>query len=118
MRYRTAIFNYLKRIDPEEFTKIPFEEFCRDCFYHPAGDEKRLRQYGYMIFKKYFESYDIEWSDNIVPEQLPSKHLYWLTTECKQLYYIGRDKIVFFDKNDAIIFKLCDGDMDTIEKVT
>lgn len=118
LSYRKAIYNYLLRIDPDSFNEIPFEEFCRDCFYHPTGDEKRLRQYGCSLLRNYFPSYYVEWQENIVPEQLPSKHLYWLTKYCKQAYYIGRDKIIFFDEDDALIFKLCDSDMDIVKEVT
>ena len=49
---------------------------------------------------------------------MPSKHYVFLTRYCKAPYYIGMKSIVFFDEDEALIFKLCDGDIDNVKTVT
>jgi len=113
-RYRQALYNDLTNRCHDNFTNVPFDEFCLDFFYYPVGDQKRLRNYGNKILKKIYPIYEVKWSERIAPAQIPVKHIIWLSNKCTQLYYVGINSITLYDKDEAIMFKMCDADLEII----
>lgn len=97
--------------------QLTYDEWIKNVFWFPTGDGMRLKFEGCKLLKKYFPHHIVE---SIAGDDKPrtSKHLIFLARFCRQPYYIyGSEHIVFFDEEEAFIFKLCDGDIDNVEEV-
>ena len=69
--------------------------------------------------EKFLPIYDVEIMDeDHNREIMPSKHFVFLMHYCKAPYYIRKNGIIFLDEDEALIFKLCDGDIDNVKTVT
>lgn len=98
-------------------SSLTYDEWVKDVFWFPVGEEMRLKFDGFKLLKKHFPCHII---DQVAREEKPikSKHLIFLARFCRQPYYIyGSDHIAFFDEEEAFIFKLCDGDIDNVEQI-
>lgn len=96
---------------------LDYDEWIKNVFWFPTGDGMRITFEGYQILSKHFPHYNIE-SDATAEKPRTAKHFIFLARFCRQPYYIyGSDYIVFFDEEEAFIFKLCDGDIDNVEEV-
>lgn len=113
-KYRATLYNMMVRRYPDEMVMITYEDFCRDYFFAPGGDTLRLRGPGLDFFKKYFDSYEVSWHKEMKINQIPTKHVSWLASHCKSLYYIGTKHIVLFDQEEAFLFQLLDADIDDV----
>lgn len=114
---RNDIYSALKEDYPNEYMST-YKEFCAAVFFHPGGKALRLRFSGLDTLSKHYPHYDVEILDTTQNRKnMPSKHYVFLTRYCKAPYYIGMNTIVFFDEDEALIFKLCDGDIDNVETV-
>lgn len=116
-RYRKAVYNDLTSHHAELINNVNFKKFSCDYFYHPVGDEKRLRQYGYLALRKIYPCYEIVWPKKQSPLKIPTKYLLWLSDNCTQLYFVGIKKIILFDQDEAILFKMCDADLEIITDI-
>lgn len=116
MSYRKQIYNNILKTHHDKIENISFEEFCRDVFYYPIGNQKRLRHYGYRLLKTIYTSYEVSWGKAQLPSDISSKHVLWLARNCKHLYYVGSNSIVLFDKDEAILFKMCDANLEIISE--
>lgn len=127
---RDSIFFHIKGIplptNPAYKTTTELKEyqkFCSKIFFHPGGKALRLRSDGLDFLKSYYPHYIVEISDGINvatgsnTKGMPSKHYVFLTRFCRKPYYIGSKRIVFFDEEEAFLFKLCDGDIDNVKAV-
>ena len=115
---RIDIYNELTEKHPRDYQST-YKEFCAIVFFHPGGKALRLRSNGLDILSKHYPHYDVEILDETRNRKnMPSKHYVFLTRYCKAPYYIGMNEITFFDEDEALIFKLCDGDIDNVETVT
>ena len=112
---RKRIYNKLV----EKGLTINFKDFGPFAYWHPAGDGNRLRLEGLKLFKKYqFPYYTVEVLDGLDKKELPSKHYIFLARYCKNPYYIGTDKIIFLDEEEAFVFKMCDGNIDNVKDIS
>ncbi len=117
---RKEIYDDLKIRDDEEFKDINFNDFCRMMFWHPGTttSAKRLKSSGLTILKQYYPHFNVEVLDKKPKAEIPAKHYVFLAKYCKKPYYIGTNKIIFFDQEEAFIFKMCDGDIDNVKEVS
>ena len=96
-----------------------YKKFCANVFFHPGGKSLRLNYDGVKILNKCFASFKVDILDQTRSrERMPSKHFVFLTRYCKAPYYIGRQYITFFDEEEALVFKLCDGDIENVTSVS
>ena len=114
--YRDQLYRLMERIHPNAVMNMEYNDFCRDFFFCPGGDTKRLRYPGLKFFEVHFDCHEVSWPEKKKPEELSSKHLTWLAKHCKSVYYIGSDKIVLFDSEEALLFQLLDADIDDVAK--
>lgn len=112
--YRKKLYDLMVRIHPNEMALIEYNDFCRDNFFCPGGDTRRLRHYGLKFFSQFFDTYDVSWESEKVVDQISAKHLSWLVNHCKSLYYVGSKKIVLFDADEAFLFQLLDANIDDV----
>lgn len=115
---RKSIFNDLLNkgylTNTSEYT---YSQFCRDYFFHPVNESKRLNRNGLTFFRKFYPCYEVDVLEKIEKSQIPTKHYLFLARFCRKPYYIGTNKIVFFDEEEAFLFKMCDGDIDNVSKI-
>ena len=125
---RANIFQDIKERSPNKLEldkkgEHSFSKFCSKIFFHPGGSALRINNNGLEFLKTYYPHYIIEVNDNINSvaghntKGMPSKHYVFLTRFCRKPYYIGSKKIVFFDEEEAFLFKLCDGDIENVKAV-
>lgn len=114
--YRKTLFNLLNRLYPADMANENYSDFCRDYFFCASGDTLRLRHVGLRFFENYFDCYQVSWPEEIDLDKIPAKHLIWLATHCKSLYYIGTKQIFLFDQEEAFLFQLLDADLDDVAK--
>lgn len=112
---RREYYTQIKDQNPNLLKNLNFSEFCRELYYHPVGEHKRLKQRGFMIFKSTYPHYVVKIIDGPDKSLMPSKHFIFLARYCKSPYYIGSDQIVFFDEQEAFVFKMCDGNIDNVK---
>lgn len=117
---RKEIYDDLKIRDNEEFNDINFNDFCRMTFWHPGTitNAKRLKSSGLTILKQYYPHFVVDVFDKKPKAEIPAKHYVFLAKFCKKPYYIGTNRIIFFDQEEAFIFKMCDGDVDNVKEVS
>jgi len=95
--------------------KLTYQEWCREVFFHPIGDYMRLNRFGLELFKSHLTHHIV---DSVTDTGVrASKHYIFLSRFCRQPYYIAPSIIVFFDEEEAFLFKLCDGDVDNVAEV-
>lgn len=98
---------------------LSYQEFCAMIFFQPGGTTLRLKSYGWEILSNHYPSHIVHIVDKSrTRDKMPSKHYVFLTRYCKAPYYIGLTAISFFDEEEAMVFKLCDGDIDNVKKIT
>ena len=115
---RKSIYRDLKRKWPNEHMSV-YKEFCRAVFFHPVGSTLRLRHSGFKTLSAYYPHYMVEIMDkDQTRANMPSKHYVFLGRQCKAPYYIGMHEIIFFDEDEAFIFKMCDGDIDNVKTIS
>lgn len=95
-----------------------YKTFSASFFFFPAGDKLRLNYEGLEFLKKIFEPFEVEVVDQKSKRQIPSKHYVFLAKFCRKPYYIGNRRIVFFDDEEAFLFKMCDGDIDNVQEIS
>lgn len=115
---RQDFYDDIKRQRPNLLRNLTFPEFCREAYYHPVGDYKRLKQKGYILFKKIYPYFVVDVLEGLDKHIMPSKHYLFLARYCKKPYYISQDKIIFFDEQEAFIFKMCDGNIDNVKEIS
>jgi len=103
---------YYNEFNPQK----TYNEWVTDIFVSPIGNSLRLNYYGFLQFKKKYKYYIVNSPSN-KDNPRKSKHILFLTNYCKFPYYIGNNNIMFFDKEEALVFRLCDGDIDNVQKV-
>lgn len=106
-----------KEVYDQTKSKIPFDEFCREYFWHPAGDALRINQIGLQYFRMYIPCHQVDVIKKLDKSKMAGKHFIFLARFCRRPYYIGTNKIFFFDDEEAFLFKLCDGDIDNVKEV-
>lgn len=98
-----------------------YKIFCSNLFFHPGGEALRLCNDGVKFLEKYHTSHTIDiiefQKSGTNTSNMPSKHFVFLSRFCRKPYYIGMKKIIFFDEEEAFLFKLCDGDIDNVKTV-
>lgn len=114
MTKRQLIYNYILSSDK---TIGDYSNFCMDMFFYPVGDHMRLKKHGCLILEKHFTAHIVNVDSGLDGQQTASKHFIFLARFCRMPYYIGTNRIVFFDEQEAMLFKLCDGDIDNVSKV-
>ena len=101
--------------------QLSYNEWARYIFFYPTGDGLRLSIVGQTIMSIHYPSYTVDSKSEFdsVPgrEVRKSKHYIFLARFCRKPYYISRDQIIFFDEEEAFLFKLCDGDIDNVQEV-
>lgn len=119
MTERQELYDYITEKYPKHITpKIDtFEKFCLYVFWWPNGDFVRITWKGVLVLKKAYTCHEVS-SINTGEHSSPSKHFLFLSKFCRKPYYIGKDKIIFFDEEEALLFKLCDGDVDNVQQVS
>ena len=112
MNTRKDIYSQLK-------TQLTFEDFCKSVFWHPVGDHKRLSHDGFIFLKSRLrdQCHEVDVFKKLDKSTMPGKHFIFLARFCRKPYYIGTNKIFFFDEEEAFLFKLCDGDIDNVKEV-
>jgi hypothetical protein len=95
-----------------------YNTFSSKFFFFPAGDKLRLNYEGLEFMKKIFKPFEVEVIDQKSKRQIPSKHYVYLAKFCRKPYYIGNHRIVFFDDEEAFLFKMCDGDVDVVQEIS
>lgn len=114
---RKNIYETLKEAWPNEYMST-YKEFCAAVFFHPGGKTVRLRKDGVKTLEISYTSHIVEVLDRTkTKKNMPSKHFVFLTRYCKGPYYIATHEIIFFDEDEAFIFKMCDGDIDNVKEV-
>jgi hypothetical protein len=108
-KYYQMFIDHPKANDYHEFHE--FGLWCRTVWFYPTGDQIRLNWFGVGLFSEMLPSYEV-W---IPEDRRKSKHYLFLNRYCKEPYYIEPGKAVFFNENEAMVFKLCDGDLDNLE---
>ena len=98
-------------------TKMKFDSFCKEFFWHPVGDALRLSNTGLTYLKECIPYFEVEVLDKNNIKSMPGKHFIYLARFCRKPYYIGVREIVFFDEEEAFIFKLCDGDIENVREI-
>ena len=115
---RQQIFDDVRKKSPS-YDKMSFKEFCASIFFHPGGKALRLRANGIAILKDFFPTFDVDIMDKEQSKKnMPSKHFVFLMKYCKAPYYIRNNGVIFLDEEEALIFKLCDGDIANVKNVT
>ncbi len=107
-----------KEIYEESKSKLSFEDFCHLYFFHPVGDALRLNHEGFKALKLRLPCYEVDVIEKLDKRKMPGKHFIFLARFCRRPYYIGKNKITFFDEEEAFIFKLCDGDIENVKEVS
>ena len=115
---RDAVYEDIKKQDPESLKDFTFKEFCHAAYFHPVGSAKRLKNHGYMFLRKYYPCHEVEVPITEKRKNIPAKHYLFLARFCRKPYYIGKKKIIFFDEEEGFLFKLCDGDIDNVKTVS
>lgn len=93
---------------------VTYEFWSPVVFFHPMGDGLRLSNHGAKVLAKLDTAYEI---DSVEERERPAKHYLFLARFCRKPYFIGKSKIIFFDEEEAFLFKLCDGDIDNVQEV-
>ena len=70
------------------------------------------------MLRKHYKHHIVEVLAGSDKREIPAKNYIFLARYCKAPYYIGTDKLVFFDEDEAFLFKLCDGDIENVDQVT
>lgn len=114
---RKSIYDDAKKLWEDEEAP-PYKKFCADFFFHPGGKALRLRSIGVKLLSSCYTPHIVEIMDKKQSrKKMPAKHFVFLTRYCKGPYYIGTHEIVFFEEDEAFIFKMCDGDIDNVKTV-
>jgi len=92
------------------------DEWMRNVFFHPIGDGLRLSNNGLKLFKTHFPYHTVESKPG--PEHRTSGHYIFLARFCRKPYHIALDTIIFFDEEEAFLFKMCDGDVDNVKEIS
>lgn len=115
---RKQIFDeFLSSMNDLSRTNISFHEFCSTYFFHPSSDAIRLNFYGSNILSMSLKCYKVDVVGQKKSE-IPFKHYHYLAKFCRKPYYIGENYIMFFDEEEAFLFKLCDGSIDNVKEVS
>lgn len=116
---RKEIYDELKMKD-STIVGMNLNDFCRITFWHPGTitNAKRLKSSGLTILKQYYPHFVVDVFDKKPKVDIPAKHYVFLAKFCKKPYYIGTNRIIFFDQEEAFIFKMCDGDVDNVKEVS
>lgn len=125
---RLDVFQDICRRDPDKLDldqngNPSFYTFCVNTFFHPGGTALRLKNEGLAFLKNYYPHHIIEFDPKInkpvisSTKYMPSKHYVFLTQFCRKPYYIGSKMIIFFDEEEAFLFKLCDGDINNVKAI-
>ena len=115
---RKNIYETLKEAWPNEHMST-YKEFCAGVFFQPGGKTLRLRSDGVKTLATCYTPHIVEVMDKTkTKKNMPSKHFVFLTRYCKGPYYIATHEIIFFDEDEAFIFKMCDGDIDNVKSVS
>ena len=94
---------------------VTYEFWKPVIFFHPMGDGLRLSHQGVKALTKLDTAHVV---DSVSADrERPSKHYIFLARFCRKPYFIGKSKIIFFDEEEAFLFKLCDGDIDNVQEV-
>lgn len=115
---RKSIYKTLKEAWPNEHMST-YKEFCAGVFFHPGGKALRIRYDGVKTLSECYTQHVVDILDETqTKKHMVAKHFVFLTRYCNGPYYIGKNKIIFFDEDEAFIFKLCGGDIDNVKKVS
>lgn len=101
-------------------SSMEFKQFCGLYFFHPVGDALRLNHDGLLMLRNYMPEFIVDVLNPKNPGKnltLPGKHFIYLARFCRKPYYIGANEIIFFDEEEAFIFKLCDGDIENVKEI-
>ncbi len=98
--------------------QMSFEKFCKKNFWHPVGKALRLSDAGMKYLKTHLPCFEVDVVEKLDKSKMPGKHFIFLARYCKRPYYIGTNKIFFFDEEEAFIFKLCDGDIENVKEIS
>lgn len=116
MSIRQQVFDDVQTQVDEE---LDYKKFCREVFFHPGGESLRLNFKGSIFLSDYLPCHVVDIVDKTQSlKTMPSKHFVFLSKYSKLPYYMGKNSITFFDEDAAFLFKLCDGDIDNVKKVT
>lgn len=116
MSIRQKVFQDVQDQHNEE---LDYKKFCREVFFHPGGESLRLNFKGCGFLADYLPCNVVDIVDKTQSiTTMPSKHYVFLSKYSKLPYYMGKHTITFFDEEAAFLFKLCDGDIDNVKKVT
>lgn len=115
MIYRPNRLALYKELGTEALT---FEDFCRQKFFHPVSDALRLSLAGVQFLEENgLKAHAVDMIKETKKSEIPSKHYIFLAKYCRKPYYIGSNKIYFFDEEEAFLFKMCDGDIENVSQV-
>ena len=95
-----------------------YKTFCRETFWGPGGDSIRLKNNGLTYLKEYYTIHTVEVLGKLEKDNMPSKHFVYLSKYCKFPYYIGTNRVMFLNEEEAFIFKMVDGDIDNVKDIS
>ena len=95
--------------------KETYDDWCKRMFFHPIGGALRLNGTGVEEFQKFFTGHLVNAID--VEHQRKSGDYIFLARFCRMPYYIAHTYIMFFDEEEAFLFKLCDGNVDNVKDI-
>lgn len=90
-----------------------YATWCKTVWFYPTGAQIRLNSLGLELFSQQLPHHTV-----LIPEDhRKAKHYLFLSKYCREPYFIEPGRAVFFDEQEAMVFRLCDGDFDNFDEI-